>query len=148
MVSRLMLPKKIAALNWRWRIQFGRRGFEFGLVSFVCSLPAPVSELVRRHMRVTPFVILVLLTLVSGCKTTPRTSLSAHPGWSVVAVVQGTPAAGHQVDTILGREHIPFMLEGSIGWQVYVPLAYERRAEAELMRSFPTNEFEITFIKP
>jgi len=29
-------PNKIAALNWRWRIQFGTRGFQFG---FIC-LPA------------------------------------------------------------------------------------------------------------
>jgi hypothetical protein len=49
MVSRLMLPNKIAALNWRWRIQFGRRGFQFGFGCIGCSLPAPVSELVSHH---------------------------------------------------------------------------------------------------
>jgi hypothetical protein len=38
---------KIAALNWRWRIQFGHRGFQVSSVSFVCSLTAPVSELRR-----------------------------------------------------------------------------------------------------
>jgi hypothetical protein len=41
------MPNKIAALNWRWRIQSGRRGLQFGLVSLGCSLTAPVSELVR-----------------------------------------------------------------------------------------------------
>jgi len=40
-------PNKIAALNWRWRLQFGRREFQFGLVSFDRSLTAPVSELRR-----------------------------------------------------------------------------------------------------
>jgi len=40
-------PNKIAALNWRWRIQFGRRGFQFGFGFIGCSLPAPVSELKR-----------------------------------------------------------------------------------------------------
>ena len=43
----MIVPNKIAALNWRWRIQFGHRGFQFDLVSFGCSLPAPVSELKR-----------------------------------------------------------------------------------------------------
>jgi hypothetical protein len=40
-------PNKIAALNWRWRIQFVRLGFQFDLVSIGCSLSAPVSELQR-----------------------------------------------------------------------------------------------------
>ena len=39
----MIVPNKIAALNWRWRIQFGRRGFQFGFVSFGYSLTAPVS---------------------------------------------------------------------------------------------------------
>jgi hypothetical protein len=38
---------KIAALNWRWRIQFGHRGFQIGSVSCDCSLTAPVSALHR-----------------------------------------------------------------------------------------------------
>ncbi len=41
-----ILPK-IAALNWRWRIQFRQRRFQFGLVSFGSLLPAPVSEFHR-----------------------------------------------------------------------------------------------------
>jgi hypothetical protein len=41
------MSNKVAALNWRWRIQFVRLGFEFGFVSFGCSLTAPVSELFR-----------------------------------------------------------------------------------------------------
>jgi hypothetical protein len=42
-----MMPNKIAALNWRWRSQFGRRGFQFGFGCIGCSLSAPVSELKR-----------------------------------------------------------------------------------------------------
>jgi hypothetical protein len=42
-----MFSNKIAALNWRWRIQFGHRGFQFGFGCTGCSLPAPVSELKR-----------------------------------------------------------------------------------------------------
>jgi len=40
-------PNEIAALNWRWRIQFEHSGFQFGLVSFGSLLPAPVSEFAR-----------------------------------------------------------------------------------------------------
>jgi len=43
----MTMPNKIAALNWRWRIQSGHRGLQFGLVSLGCPLTAPVSELVR-----------------------------------------------------------------------------------------------------
>ena len=35
-----MMPSKIAAPNWRWRIQFGHRGLQSGLVSLVIRLPA------------------------------------------------------------------------------------------------------------
>jgi hypothetical protein len=42
-----MMPNKIAALNWRWRFQFGRHEFYFGFGCIGCSLPAPVSELHR-----------------------------------------------------------------------------------------------------
>jgi len=44
-ISEHPLPNKIAALNWRWRIQFGHRGFQFDLIPFVCPLTAPVREL-------------------------------------------------------------------------------------------------------
>jgi hypothetical protein len=40
-------PNKIAALNCRWRIQFGQHGLQFGFGCIGCSLPAPVSEFKR-----------------------------------------------------------------------------------------------------
>jgi hypothetical protein len=47
---------KIAALNWRWRLQFGHRGFQIGFGCIGWSLPTPVSELGRagNHQTMRP----------------------------------------------------------------------------------------------
>jgi hypothetical protein len=46
----MTMPNKIAALNWRWRIQSGHRGLQFGLVSCVFNDAMDMVSFVDGHV--------------------------------------------------------------------------------------------------
>ena len=105
---------------------------------------------VWRHMRITTFLPLVLLSVLAACKKAPNAISAAdfRKQWSAIAVIQGTPSAGEQAGLILHRAKIPFAMEGSVGWAIYVPSNHAQHARATLKKSFPTNQYQIEFLTP
>ena len=49
MMSMKGLSNKIAALNWRWRIQFEHRGFQIRMAFFLPSLRDSIFPNLSRH---------------------------------------------------------------------------------------------------
>jgi hypothetical protein len=96
------------------------------------------------------YIALFMFLALAGCKKAPEaiSTVDWRKQWSAVAFIQGTPPAGQQVGLILNRARIPFAMEGSGGWAVYVPSNYAYHARAELKKSFPTNHYQIEFLPP
>ena len=103
-------------------------------------------------MRSVLLFSLALLPVLTVCSNKPTIPSANHyrTKWTAVgSIVAGDEPAANQVGAILKKGKIPFVMDGSVGWVIYVPPSYGNRSAVELKKSFPTNELYINvFLKP
>jgi hypothetical protein len=86
----------------------------------------------------TVFLVLVVVGLVSGCRSRPE-AIDPYSvrDWAPVAMIAGTQEASDKAGTILRRVGIPSYAEGSLGYALFVPADCQARAIRQLKQLYP-----------